>query len=1000
VNDLWNKRLKAAIAIIALLGLAGCGGGSGGGSATPDNAATISGSATVNTNTLVMGVAQTAQIASTTANADGSTQLVTTPNSTFGAALTVGSVVQASGGTDARFPLGLVGKVTSVTTGSDGVTTAVLTNATLADVVQKSSFQANEVALDSTNFIGVISPKAVQASTTIPQPTLSVLQQGITALNGGLVLSEPNSLGRIANKAQSGLSFLGGNGTVDAGKINLNLGVKLADMGLDSTRLKPYGKSGEAGFDIFGSITNLKLIENHDFDTTAGVNTGLKSMDLRVTGDIAVDVNLHGGVEADLGYYSRAWKDVAEEEVKLLGVSGKLTGLNSTDKAGKYPIAGLVFSVPCPPPGCPVLAGQTKIPLQAAKAGGIIVWVYLTASGKIVLDGKVGAKLNPGKLNLGLQKSEGKQLDVIHELSNEGKDRLIEAPYFDGAVNSTLRLGSELDVDFFILGVRAGNVSMFVGGQANATLKTVTALGYGTTGLGQPWTWDGQACLQSHIGAGLIISAAANLGVDVDTWMGKIDGKLTYGGVWPTEDEILIPGLHGIGNLTWLTKGESSNCFPAPVASKIITVQDASHLATITVSGEKLPDDLLLDITPAANCTGLKQTVASDTSVSFTCQMGVAATGLVYKLSSVKAENIDLSEVANHLNYTATPTYSAISCGTPAAGQLMTCTVTGANLPLDLALSATGCANIQPVGDTASTTQRQFTCTPASQGALQVSVSSVNVGSGATYAQNITIGQAACTLPQVLTNGVCAVPVATTCTLPQVLTNGACVTPTPAATGKLNDTGITASQCYQAGSNTLVACNSAGALALSNAQDGMTGRDANPAGNSGTDGKLGFSFAAVAGGCVQDNITGLMWEVKTADGGLRDWNKTYTNYDSTASAQKLNGSTYVNPTQADIDAATNSTGFKNSVNATNLCGHNDWRLPTADELQSIVDYGVASPAIDATWFPNTKGNWFWSASPDVGGSGYAWGVDFNNGYVNGYVSRDSTGYVRLVRAGQ
>jgi hypothetical protein len=110
----------------------------------------------------------------------------------------------------------------------------------------------------------------------------------------------------------------------------------------------------------------------------------------------------------------------------------------------------------------------------------------------------------------------------------------------------------------------------------------------------------------------------------------------------------------------------------------------------------------------------------------------------------------------------ATPTYSTINCGTPAAGQLMTCTVTGANLPLDLALSATGCANIQPVGDTASTTQRQFTCTPASQGTLQVSVSSVNVGSGATYAQNITIGQAACTLPQVLTNGVCAVPVATT----------------------------------------------------------------------------------------------------------------------------------------------------------------------------------------------------------------------------------------------
>ncbi|MEQ1812925.1 MAG: hypothetical protein ABL860_00520, partial [Candidatus Nitrotoga sp.] len=40
-------------------------------------------------------------------------------------------------------------------------------------------------------------------------------------------------------------------------------------------------------------------------------------------------------------------------------------------------------------------------------------------------------------------------------------------------------------------------------------------------------------------------------------------------------------------------------------------------------------------------------------------------------------------------------------------------------------------------------------------------------------------------------------------------------------------------------------------------------------------------FSSVTGGCVRDNVTGLMWEVKTADGGLRDWTKSYTNYDST-----------------------------------------------------------------------------------------------------------------------
>lgn len=230
----------------------------------------------------------------------------------------------------------------------------------------------------------------------------------------------------------------------------------------------------------------------------------------------------------------------------------------------------------------------------------------------------------------------------------------------------------------------------------------------------------------------------------------------------------------------------------------------------------------------------------------------------------------------------------------------------------------------------------------------------------------------------------------------------------PAST--LNDTGITVMQCYQAGSDILVACDSAGALALNPAQDGMAGRDTNEATNSATDGRLGFSFTAVpasgvdTGGCVQDNVTGLMWEVKTDDDGLRDWLITYTNYDSTTVLQKWNGTAYVAPTPAEIDAPTNSVGFKNSVNAQGLCGFSDWRLPTADELQNIVDYGVAypGPTIDTSWFPNTQGNLYWSASHDVADPGdddHAWNVYFFNGNVS-VNSRNFSYPVRLVRAGQ
>lgn len=90
-----------------------------------------------------------------------------------------------------------------------------------------------------------------------------------------------------------------------------------------------------------------------------------------------------------------------------------------------------------------------------------------------------------------------------------------------------------------------------------------------------------------------------------------------------------------------------------------------------------------------------------------------------------------------------------------------------------------------------------------------------------------------------------------------------------------------------------------------------------------------------------------------------------------------------------------------TVNAAGLCGFTDWRLPTADELQSLVDYGVAypGPTIDTSWFPNTPGYLFWSSSPNMGISFFAWAVGFYDGYVYDD-DRVSSYRVRLVRAGQ
>ena len=215
------------------------------------------------------------------------------------------------------------------------------------------------------------------------------------------------------------------------------------------------------------------------------------------------------------------------------------------------------------------------------------------------------------------------------------------------------------------------------------------------------------------------------------------------------------------------------------------------------------------------------------------------------------------------------------------------------------------------------------------------------------------------------------------------------------------DTGVNASQCYQLGSNILVSCSSAGALALNDLQDGMVGRDVTTP--DPTDGKLGFAFEAVAGGCAKDKLTGLTWEVKTADGGLRDKDKTYTNYDDVNNQSLPAGG---RPTASDINSATNTVGFIAAVNATSLCGLTSWRLPTADELQGLVDYGVfydygvpiaaRVSAIDAIWFPNTQPSGFWSSTRFVGTPNYALSVSFDKGSVGGSV-RYQPLYVRLVR---
>lgn len=166
--------------------------------------------------------------------------------------------------------------------------------------------------------------------------------------------------------------------------------------------------------------------------------------------------------------------------------------------------------------------------------------------------------------------------------------------------------------------------------------------------------------------------------------------------------------------------------------------------------------------------------------------------------------------------------------------------------------------------------------------------------------------------------------------------------------------------------------------------------------------------------CVKDSTTGLIWEGKPLD-GLRKWNNTYTNYDSTTSPQiYVYPGPALAPTQAQLNASTNSVGYKNAVNASNLCGYSDWRIPTKDELLLLVRPNTNSyppfATIDNYWFPNTPSWAFITSTSVVHTPAYpddpqrVWSVYFNYGDARDTDIRRGSGdissgfqHIRLVR---
>jgi len=145
---------------------------------------------------------------------------------------------------------------------------------------------------------------------------------------------------------------------------------------------------------------------------------------------------------------------------------------------------------------------------------------------------------------------------------------------------------------------------------------------------------------------------------------------------------------------------------------------------------------------------------------------------------------------------------------------------------------------------------------------------------------------------------------------------------------------------------------------------------------------------------VRDNVTGLIWEVKTAKDNIKNYSdlhdadNQYTWYDSNPMTNMGNPGLSGN--------GTDTEDFIHSLNHSNLSEFSDWRIPSVYELASIAHLDNSYPAVNKNYFPHTISKFYWSKTIEISNNKTMWGAGYTSGYVNSYAKTSSV-YIRAVR---